>query len=52
VAESHLSGRIAPGYRGDLTGFAADPADTDADALVDLPVLMTVMNGRITHRAV
>ncbi|MEZ4563156.1 MAG: amidohydrolase [Thermomicrobiales bacterium] len=52
IAESHLSGRIAPGYRGDLTGFAADPVETDADTLVDLPVLMTVMNGRITHRAV
>ncbi|MFN8663576.1 MAG: amidohydrolase [Thermomicrobiales bacterium] len=52
IAESHLSGRIAPGYRGDLTGFAADPVDCDADDLVDLPVLMTVMNGRITHRAV
>lgn len=52
IAESHLSGRIAPGYRGDLTGFAADPVDTDADSLVDLPILMTVMNGRITHRAV
>ncbi len=52
IAESDLSGRIAPGYRGDLTGFAADPVETDADTLVDLPILMTVMNGRITHRAV
>lgn len=51
INEGHLSGRIAPGYRGDLTGFAADPVDTDADALVDLPVLMTIMNGRITHQA-
>ncbi|MCA9877052.1 MAG: amidohydrolase [Thermomicrobiales bacterium] len=52
IAESDLSGRIAPGYRGDLTGFAADPVDTDGDALVDLPILMTVMDGRVTHRAV
>lgn len=52
IAESDLSGRIAPGYRGDLTGFAADPVDTDGDALVDLPILLTVMNGRVTHQAV
>lgn len=51
IAESHLSGRIKPGYRADLTGFAADPVDTDADDLVDLPILMTIVAGRITHEA-
>ena len=39
------------GYRADLTGFAADPVDTDADELPDLPVLMTIVDGRIVHEA-
>jgi hypothetical protein len=51
VSEEHLSGKIKVGYRGDLTAFAADPVDCDPDALVDLPVLLTVVNGRVVHRA-
>ncbi len=51
LGEAHLSGQLKPGYRGDLTGFAADPVDIDADALVDLPVVMTIVDGRIVHEA-
>ena len=51
ISEDHLSGRIKPGYRADLTGFTADPVDTDADALVDLPIVMTIVEGHITHEA-
>jgi predicted amidohydrolase YtcJ len=51
VSEEHLSGKVKVGYRGDLTAFAADPVDTDSDALVDLPVLLTVVSGRVVHRA-
>ena len=51
ISEEGVSGRIKPGYRADLTGFAADPVDTDADALVDLPIAMTIVDGRITHEA-
>lgn len=51
IAEDHLSGRIKPGYRADLTAFVADPVDTDADNLTDLQVLLTVVDGRITHEA-
>jgi predicted amidohydrolase YtcJ len=50
VSEEHLSGMIAIGYRGDLTAFAADPADTDPDELIDLPVLLTVVNGKVVHQ--
>ncbi|HYP59523.1 MAG TPA: amidohydrolase [Thermomicrobiales bacterium] len=50
VSEEHLSGKIKVGYRGDLTAFAADPVDTDPDELIDLPVLLTVVNGRVVHR--
>jgi hypothetical protein len=50
ISEEQHAGRIAPGCRADLTGFAADPIDTDADALIDLPVLMTIVDGRVVHR--
>jgi hypothetical protein len=51
VNDSAVAGRIKPGYRGDLTAFAADPVDCDADDLVDLPVLLTVVDGRPVFRA-
>jgi hypothetical protein len=51
VSEADRAGCIKPGYRADLTGFAADPVDTDADALTDLPIVMTIVDGRITHEA-
>ncbi|HEX5196412.1 MAG TPA: amidohydrolase [Gaiellales bacterium] len=51
VNDTAVAGRIMPGYRGDLTAFAADPVDCDADDLVDLPVLLTVVDGRPVFRA-
>lgn len=51
VSEEDVSGRVKPGYRADLTGFASDPVATDADALVDLPVVKTIVDGRITYEA-
>jgi predicted amidohydrolase YtcJ len=51
VGEQDAGGRIAPGRRGDLTGFASDPVDTPADDLVDVPVRLTVVAGRVVHRA-
>ena len=51
VNDTAVAGRIMPGYRGDLSAFAADPVDCDADDLVDLPVLLTVVDGRPVHRA-
>jgi predicted amidohydrolase YtcJ len=49
ISEEDVAGRIKPGFRADLTGFAADPVDTDADALPDLPVMMTIVAGRIVY---
>lgn len=49
-AQAH-SGRIAPGFHADLTGFTADPVATDADDLVSLPVALTVVGGRVVFRA-
>lgn len=51
VSESHLNGRIAPGFRADLTAFAADPVECGGDALPTLPVLLTVTDGEVVHRA-
>jgi predicted amidohydrolase YtcJ len=51
VGESLSSGRISPGLRADLTIFAEDPVDCDPDDLVDLPVLMTIVDGRVVWTA-
>ncbi len=51
VSESHISGQIKVGYRADLTAFASDPVDCDPDELVTLPVLLTVVNGKVVHEA-
>jgi predicted amidohydrolase YtcJ len=51
VGEADRSGMIRPGYRADLSGFAGDPVETDADALPDLPVTLTVVDGEIVHHA-
>jgi predicted amidohydrolase YtcJ len=51
VGEQHLSGRIAPGLRADLTGLGADPVDCPADELPGVPVRLTVVDGAVVHRA-
>jgi hypothetical protein len=51
VGESHASGRIAPGLRADLTAFAEDPVELPADELPDLPVALTIVDGRVVFRA-
>ena len=50
VGEEHLSGRIAPGLRADLTGLGADPVDTPADELPGIPTRLTVVDGEIVYR--
>ncbi|MGW6565840.1 amidohydrolase [Streptomyces sp. NPDC054975] len=51
AGEEDRAGRLAVGYRADLTVFADNPLTTSATALADLPVLLTVLDGRVTHRA-
>ncbi|MEW2294593.1 amidohydrolase [Streptomyces sp. NPDC006743] len=51
AGEEGVAGRPAVGHRADLTVLADNPLDVaDAD-LARLPVLLTVVNGRPTHRA-
>jgi predicted amidohydrolase YtcJ len=51
LAFGDVAGRIKPGYRADLTGFGADPVESDADALLGVPIVMTIVDGRIVHEA-
>jgi predicted amidohydrolase YtcJ len=51
VGDEGRLGRIAPGYAADLTVFAEDPVACAADDLPALPVLLTVVDGEVVHRA-
>ncbi|MFE0703393.1 amidohydrolase [Streptomyces sp. NPDC058872] len=51
VGEEHEAGRLALGYRADLTVLAADPLRTPATELSEVPVRLTAVGGRITFRA-
>ncbi|MFG2750355.1 amidohydrolase [Streptomyces xanthophaeus] len=51
AGEQGVAGRIAPGFRADLTAFALDPVTAGVDELGEAPVRLTVSGGRITHRA-
>ena len=43
-------GRLAPGFAADVTVMEHDPVQTDPDALVSVPVLLTVVDGEIVFR--
>ncbi|BEP14775.1 amidohydrolase [Acidothermaceae bacterium B102] len=49
-AEDRL-GRVAPGYRADLTVWAADPVAVPGTEIADVPISLTVVDGRVVHRA-
>ncbi|MFG2395933.1 amidohydrolase [Streptomyces lydicus] len=51
AGEEHEAGRLAPGFRADLTVLADNPLTIAATDLPGLPVLLTVLGGRLTHRA-
>ncbi|MGW6979406.1 amidohydrolase [Streptomyces sp. NPDC054932] len=50
AGEEHRAGRIGVGRRADLTVLADDPLAVAATELPDLPVLLTVVDGGVTHR--
>ncbi|MFD9035278.1 amidohydrolase [Streptomyces sp. NPDC059567] len=50
AGEEHEAGRLVVGHRADLTVLADDPLTVTATELPDLPVLLTVLDGRPTHR--
>lgn len=51
VAGAADLGRIAEGFHADLTVWAADPRSHPAEQLPHLPIEMTILDGRVTHRA-
>jgi predicted amidohydrolase YtcJ len=50
VGDDARLGRIRPGFAADLTVMVEDPADADPDALVSVPVVMTVVDGEVVYR--
>ncbi|HET6876031.1 MAG TPA: amidohydrolase [Jatrophihabitans sp.] len=51
VAGATDLGRVAEGFRADLTVWADDPLRQPADQLPHLPIEMTLVDGRVTYRA-
>nr|WP_042178339.1 amidohydrolase [Kibdelosporangium sp. MJ126-NF4]CEL13125.1 Exoenzymes regulatory protein AepA precursor [Kibdelosporangium sp. MJ126-NF4]CTQ98813.1 Exoenzymes regulatory protein AepA precursor [Kibdelosporangium sp. MJ126-NF4] len=51
VGEENVAGRVREGFRADLTVFGGDPLACPAEELTDLPVALTVVDGRVAHRA-
>ncbi|GLX53164.1 amidohydrolase [Streptomyces hygroscopicus subsp. hygroscopicus] len=51
AGESAVAGRVAPGFRADLTALGVDPVHAPADELADAPVVLTVTGGHVVHRA-
>lgn len=50
ASAGHQGGRIAPGYRADLTAFAASPLHTPPADLPGVPITLTAVDGIIRHR--
>ncbi|MGW0468182.1 amidohydrolase [Streptomyces sp. NPDC003027] len=51
AGEEAVAGRIAPGYRADLTAFTVDPVVAPADETERAPVRLTMAGGRVTCRS-
>lgn len=51
AGEQHVSGRIRPSCRADLTGFGVDPLTAAPDEVAEAPVRLTVVDGAVVHRA-
>jgi len=51
AGDGQVSGRIAAGYRADLTAFAADPVRTPAQDLPGVAIVLTAVDGVVRYRA-
>lgn len=52
TGEAHIAGRIRVGARADFTAFAENPLKCSATQLPQLPIVLTVVGGRITFREI
>lgn len=50
AGESGSAGRIAVGFRADLTALGLDPVAAPADETAEAPVRLTVTGGHVVHR--
>ena len=50
AGEAEVTGRIAVGYRADLTALSLDPVEAPADELAEAPVRLTTTGGHVVHR--
>lgn len=50
AGEADVSGRIAVGFRADLTALGVDPVEAPADEVAEAPVRLTVTGGHVVHR--
>ncbi|MGI5454224.1 amidohydrolase [Streptomyces sp. CA-249302] len=51
AGEAEVAGRIAVGYRADLTALGLDPVESPADELAEAPIRLTVTGGHVMYRA-
>lgn len=51
LGEAQVAGRIRPGFRADLVGWGADPVTCPAADVMELPVLLTIVDGQVVHQA-
>jgi predicted amidohydrolase YtcJ len=47
--EENIKGSITPGKLADLVILAADPHDTTADQIKNIPVLRTIVDGKTVY---
>ncbi|MDX2933775.1 amidohydrolase [Streptomyces ipomoeae] len=50
AGEADAAGRIAVGFRADLTALGVDPVEAPADEVGEAPVLLTVTGGHVVYR--
>jgi predicted amidohydrolase YtcJ len=50
AGDEAVVGRLRPGMRADVTVLGADPIEVSADELPDVPVALTVVDGRTVYR--
>jgi predicted amidohydrolase YtcJ len=51
AGDEDIYGRLRPGLRADMTALACDPTAVPPDDLPEVPVLLTVVDGAVTHCA-
>jgi hypothetical protein len=51
IGEDDVAGMLRPGYRADFVAWGEDPVKCRALDVTELPVLATVVDGQVVHRA-